>query len=654
MRPIGWILLIAVTVGGIGGLRFLDLHPIYLKGSPAERTATGRPPKLAERGDVAILVNRAAIAQAAQARTFSGADFSCAWMNLIEAELGVYSLVEAAEANLASYRAAVLTASAHRSIAPATLRQFVEDGGVVFIDGPDENAPWPDIYAELSGVRAEGMRPFPTRELLPSGGITNGDRAAFDAVPFGRPERVVSLIPEDDVIRRSTLFFERSLGAGRVLSTPLNVARLYTTMLQGKPTSDDFTLEPRFGDYDDILEPDDLISDAALRENEVPFADLFARAVVSLLDPTDAPLPRLLWFPHDSSGIFLMTHDEDFRAGEKSLELAKWDESLGVRGTTFVISTSRLFDDWLTGDDDRPYHQRRPDEPADYAAQMAACGAAVGFHWNQFAMRYGVGPVEPVEFHFSSHNQIERLRELSLATANTRINRNHYLIQRARWTEHFRVLAGNNIRLDTTFGSNKGRGYLFGTARPYSILDENGFPIAILELPFINQEDWGGADAAYFDRMLEANSRRHKGSIVSLFHSHLRLQDEDGKELYTHIVKKAEETGHRSMNFNDLLEFTTARSNATVRSRVAGDDWIIETSSPERQPDRSARRSSDGTTDIESFELSLAFPVGAGKRSVTLEAGKPVPLERLEIGGQIYERLQLPPGESRITVKNER
>lgn len=635
MRPIGWLLVLALGAAALGGLRYFDQHPLEIEGAPPDREVTGRPPKPYDRGDVAILIDRAAIARAAQPRSFAAVDFSCAWINLLGAELGPHALVEAADADLGKYRAVVVTASAHRAIAPAKLQAFVERGGVALIDGPGSPEDWPAPLFSLAGLTRTGSRAFPEARLLPGGSITDEDLLAFDEVRFTRPETIAAVEATPDVVRRSTLFFERAIGAGRVVATPAPIARLYTLMLQGSPAADDFTLAPRFGDYEDILEPDDLVTDASLRENEVPFADLLARAVVGLLDPDDAPLPRLLWFPADSDGVFLMTHDEDLRGGAKSLWLTEWDARLGLRGTTFVISHPRLFEDWRTDDDRRPFHQRKDEAPDDdYAARIADVGGAVGLHWNQYPMPWGIGPIEPVQLQFSCERQAKQLRDLSRATARLRTNRNHYLIQRERWTGMFRVLAANGVRLDSTFGANKGRGYLFGTARPYAILDENGFPLPIRELPFVNQEDWGGADAAYFDRLLAANAERHKGAIVSLFHPHLVILEEDGAALFEHVATRALATGHRPWNFEEALDFFVAREEAVVRSWREDGDLRID-------------------ANVARGDLALALPSGSGRRVASRLGGQEVPVDRVRIGARTYDRLKIPEGQSRIVVKTE-
>ncbi|MBI4880151.1 MAG: hypothetical protein HY812_10910, partial [Planctomycetes bacterium] len=194
--------------------------------------------------------------------------------------------------------------------------------------------------------------------------------------------------------------------------------------------------------------------------------------------------------------------------------------------------------------------------------------------------------------------------------------------------------AAQGIRLDSTFAANKGRGYLFGTARPYRILDENGLPLPLRELPFVNQEDWGGADQAFFTRLLERNAERHRGAIVSLFHPHLVVQTEAGAALFEHSARTALATGHQPMNFRDLLAFWDARDRAVIRSAAAGADLSVEIA-------------------VERADFVLGFPVAADGE-IPVEAfldGQSAPLGQARVGGLDYALVSLPAGEHRLTLR---
>lgn len=608
-----WLAVLGIGGASLFALRWFDHHPIVLDRVPHEAAVSGARPPECERGDIALILS---VAPPSEPPSFRSVDLSCGWLNLLEAEVGAVSVV-APGAALDGFRAAVLADSAADRIDIGALRRFVAGGGVLFIDAPQAGRAWHPELLELAGVTAAGSRAFPAAELLPEGAVDPADRRAFDSVPFFRPAQIADLRPASaDVAAAGALLYERRSAAGKVVIAALPIGRWFTTMVQGTPSDDSFALRQRLGDYDDIVEPDDLVADARLRENELPYADLLARAISARLDPPDAwPVPHLLWFPAGSSGIYLMTHDEDFRGGARSLQLAELDRDLGLRGTTFVIAVPRVASDFAGS--------------TDYAAAIEAIGGAVDLHWNQYPMSNGIGPIEPVQYRMSCAEQSARLRGMSPATLDYRANRNHYLILHDDWTRMFRVLAAQGVRLDSTFGANKGRGYLFGTARPYTILDNDGLPLPIRELPFVNQEDWGGADQAYFQRLFEANAARHHGMLVSIFHPHLIVTQPAGRKLFEAVAGLSHATHHRSWNFEELLDFWDQRGQAVIRSRVEGDALVVR-------------------CEVARDDFMIALPVD--DLSATLD-GAAIDVGSLRIGARDQAIVRLPAGAHELRIR---
>ena len=603
---------------------YLDRHPLVLPGNPADPEVIGQQPAVRNLGDIVLLLG--AIKQESVGG-FAALDPSFAWANLLEAEFGAYSSASSARLDPEAHQACIVSASAHHQVDPVKLEAFVRQGGVVFVDAPLATDGWSEQLLRLAGLRVESEEPvpFPDRDLLPSTTLPEVDLRAFDEAPFARPTSWTPLRPigEDTrALNRSDppLLFERTLDRGRLICSAFSVARLYLTMLQGAP-EEDFSLVERLGDYPDILEPDDLVRNAALRRNETPFADLLARSIGALLDQPGADgawLPRILWYPAGSKGVYLMTHDEDFQGGASCERLLEWDQRLGIKGTVFVISHPRLAEDWSGANCER----------------VNALGGSVGLHWNLYPMPQGLGRLEPVTYVQSLSSQIDRLSALSELTSNLRTNRNHYLILRSGWTRTFRALSAAGIRLDSTFGANKGRGYLFGTSRPYRIIDENGLPLALRELPFINQEDWGGVDEPFFSRMFEANADRHGGALVSIFHPHLVVREEAGSKLFEHAARSALSTGHVSMTFEEFLAFWEARDRARVRATGSGSDRTIQFQ-----------------VDRDDLLMALPLPFNAGPCDAVLD-GKPWPSDRKTLGSRPYAVIRLPSGSHELKIES--
>ncbi|MFH0947278.1 MAG: hypothetical protein V2A76_18980 [Planctomycetota bacterium] len=620
-----WIAAILLTGAALlAAALYLDRHPLVLPGDPADPEVSGRQPADRNPGDLVLLVGEAG---RNPAEGFAALDPSFSWANLLEAEFGAYSVVSGKSGlDPGTHQACIISPSAHHRMNLERLEAFVREGGVAFVDAPLPAEGWSEGLLVLAGLelRPGAPAPFPDQDILPPGALPETDRRAFDETPFRRTASWTPLVPIDQDSRALNLsdpplLFERSLGQGRLICSAFSVARLYLTMLQGIP-EEDFSLVERLGDYKDILEPDDLVREPALRQNETPFADLLARSIAALLDQpgeNGAGLPRILWYPAGSRGVYLMTHDEDLQGGASCEWLLQWDRRLGVKGTVFVISHPRLDEDWNVLN----------------CQQVSELGGSVGLHWNLFPMPRGLGPVEPIACIQSLSSQISRLRGLSALTSGLRTNRNHYLILRSGWTRTFRALSAAGIRLDSTFGANKGRGYLFGTSRPYRILDENGLPLELRELPFINQEDWGGADELFFSRMMEANANRYRGALVSIFHPHLVVREEAGSRLFEHAARTALSTGHVAMTFEEFLAFWEARDRARVRSSGSGSERTIQ-------------------FQVDRDDFLMALPLSRpGQRIGAVMNGRPWTAEEEIIGTRPYAVIRLPGGSHDLKIE---
>ncbi len=560
-----------LAVLGLGLLRWFDQHPVTIGGLPVEAAASGAIPERlgARSADVLLVVDSSRIADSAAAGSFAGLDFSFGWLAPLEAEFGPVEVLDVANPPITAVpgRLIVITSSVDGEVLER-ITAGANKNATVFVDAPADGVGWGEFRLRVAGLKLEDgatTAPCPAGDVLPAGVvIADEDRAAVAAAAWPRPAQVSALVPSDFLTKVASktsppLFFDRNFPQGRVVSSALPLGRLFATALLGAPTDDDFTLRERHGDYPDIIEPDDLVEDARLRENESPFVDVWMHALAALLDPpadTDLlPIPRLAWFPAGSRGVFLMTHDEDLRGGKAMVDLAAADHRAGIRSTHFVVANPRITDgpsDWPTA--------------AAYPDAIRAQGGALALHWWQLGTPHGFWKIEPVQWIAPLAEQLEWFERIAPAADERRVNRDHMLQLRPHWSETFRILAAGGVALDSTFGANKGRGYLFGSARPYRALDRNGLPLPILELPFESQEDWGGADAAYFDRLFAANAARHRGALVSIFHPPSVLKTPTDPALIEHVRNIALSTGHASMTMQELLAFWSARRGASVKS----------------------------------------------------------------------------------------
>jgi hypothetical protein len=634
-----------LAAGGGAGVLYLDRHPLTSSELAADPEVAGVVPPTVAHADVALVIDSRAIANSAAAGSFRALDLSCALLSPLEAEFGPVTLLDAAapralEGGLP--RALVVSSSAQGDEDVVALAaRVLASGGTVLVEPAGNALELAESWLDLAGLERDdpGLAPFPAGDWLPQGTLSAERAAAFAAAPWPRPVSYARLRPRGAATRAPadpTLVFEnhvRAPGEGKLIVVAVRLSRLFATMLQGSPTADDFSLTERHGDYPDIVEPDDLVADPRLRENETPFADLLARAVARLLDPPRGPpLPRLLWFPPRSRGVYLMTHDEDLRGGAAMLDLAERDAAMGVPATHFVIGHPRIQSsarDWPEG--------------GGHAGELLARGHALALHWNQMPTPRGVGPIEPLQWVAPLADQIDWFaridpRQGEGSGLSPAINRNHFLILAPSWSRSFRQMAAAGIRLDSTLGANKGRGYLFGTARPYRLLDENGLPLAVRELPFQNQENWGGVDAAFFTRLFGSNADDAGGAIVSIFHPASVLREPTDPALIAHAAATALATSHHAATFPEYLDFWGARvgagaAAAPLRSVVAGENRLrIECDLPR--------------------ELAVGFPLRAGETAIATDSGgAALPIEARTLGGGAFGVMVLPRGSSVVLVE---
>lgn len=608
-------------------LRYLDVNPITSRELPSEIEIRGALPTVTRNSAVTLLIDDEAIAASAKSRSFQALDLSFGWLSPLEAEFGPVAIERVSSPGAAHAGAWVVTCSAvRRGLARA--QDVLRDGGTVLVElgglPSEETAPWLELAKLHSDAASASVE---LRHALPPGVLRSQDQVAFESGPAPRPTGALSLAPTDPSTIAlgegdRSFFFRTTVGNGTLIVVAFDVGRWFATMLQGRPTKDDFTVTETHGDYPDRIEPDDLIEDPRLRENELPFADLAAHAIASLLDaPGRTPLPRILWWPKDSRGTFLMTHDEDLRGGKAMLDLAHRDQARGIRGTHFVVGHPRILEsaiDWPRS--------------AEFARRIALADGALTVHWNQLPTPHGALRIEPIQWVATLEEQLAWLASAlpSDEGFDRTINRNHFLMLRPHWSSTYRILAAQGVVLDSTLAANKGRGFLFGTARPYRLLDDNGLPLPIRELPFQAQEDWGGADASFFERLFRRNAESDHGALVTIFHPPNVLKTPTPEELIDRVRALSTETGHRSWTMPQFLEFCERRIAADLEIR-------------EMTASRLRFRIS-----VASDDACIGLPLHRSNMVTCLVDGKSTAITLESVAGVPYARIAVPRGDHEV------
>ncbi len=512
-------------------------------------------------------------------RPFDSNDWGAAWLNLLEQESGAAHRADSAvisrllEPSGGERRgdapgavpafgvvvvgpglAAGLDETGHRA-----LERYVDAGGVLVLDRP------PAGLAPLSGVRwLDGERALPSRgrfEISLEADLDSGDRFALD-LPL--PTRFRPALPEEDVrvvarLGGEVAILERRVGRGVVQTFAFDLPRFLVAMQQGTPSDDRYGLAKRFGKYDWLIEPEDVVVDAMLLDNPVPFADVVEELIAARWCRR-VPQARFWRFPDARPGAFLMTHDEDLQGGASTLPMAEHESSEGLTSTFFLIPHPRIHETWK--------------EPADYYRTHEELGADLQLHWNVLPMPGGFWKVEPWLRRYPIERQIAFL-ELDLARPFA--NRTHYLILGGHYTRSFRLLQREGIRWDTTYGPNRGgRGYLFGTGLPYRPLDTNGQPFDLHEVPFVTQEDWGEASPEFLARLLRESAELYHQIVIPIFHPHLIILEPEGEAFWKGSYRAARDSGAWITDFAGLDRFWSERSASRSQSRWNPNEGVLE------------------------------------------------------------------------------
>jgi hypothetical protein len=552
-------------------LRYFDVHPILLD----ESVKTEPTKEVAARtgGEVLIVADTGGIARSAEAGQFSRVDWSLAWVNTVEQELGPHAWVEAAQLrglDLAQYKVVIVTASAGQiedKDLLGHLKAYVQGGGVLVLERPQGG-----LRDQFSADGRGGERqPQAITRVL---NLAEPYAQQLKAMPL-RTSYIGSSGPAPGAVTYlamdgAPVIYRAPLERGQVITVELNWGLQLTAMQQGQP-EEDFSVLNRYPEQlAPALESSDLVMDQRLLDNPVPYADLLEKFFVHGVLNDARPVVGLWPFPNAKQGALLMTHDEE-QMGNKSAWMAQWERERGARSTYFVIP-NELFT--KVG-----------------ASTLRDAGADVGLHWNRpqdgqgLFEPVGVWKVNPFMRARGLEQQAKELNGVLPKAAKAAINRNHYLLWGEDYTGVFRELAAAGFVMDSTYGPDKAcRGYLFGTGLPFWAMDTNGFLMPIMEHPFISAEDLGGVGAEWvYARFLESQRGYHQ-AINVLFHPNVYLWKPSLElfDLWTSVYDIAEDTQHQSMTMRELYRFWKERRGATLSSQVRVAVEVVPAPTPEK------------------------------------------------------------------------
>jgi len=581
LRSVGAVLLSAAALLG-----WMNRHPlVFREASPAP--ASGARPARTARAPFAVLVAPPEASRpSGDALRFSRIDWSLAWLDVLERELGPVGL-QAPDAGGPPSGAGlvVVGAGACEAAARAGLgrwRAFVEAGGVLVLELPGPE------WAPLSGAWCAGEGAFVER-------LSDVDPAvlpawALDALrPWPLLTRVRALNVADggtEALVRGTagvLLARRRVGEGGVLALGYDWGRLLVAWRQGAPGEDLLhRVNPAKGTGFDFLQTTDLVHPALPLESFVPFADAWWDLLLAAVEDL-RPLAR--WWPHPggAAGSFLVTYDDE-NQGDASRTLTRYAAERRAPVTLFSIP------ELVT---------------AEGLRAMTREGAEIALHWQRgfygrFLQRFGWGRLRPVARELGLVGQTRVLREKAGAEARVVANRNHGLLWDAEFGATLGTLAAAGFRVDSSYGPAGPRafGYVFGTGLPFRALDRRGLPLGVHEHPFLAQDD-ERLSRALLGRLLEESRARWHQALNVIFHSEVmtRRPSAETFETWLECFDLARRHGHALVTVGALQE----HRDACERSPLALVEGRIEAAPAApglwlRLPERLAAHLPDGAS----------------------------------------------------------
>ena len=525
-------------------------------------------------GDAVLVIGGASADVPSDKVAFDSVSWSCAWINFLEQECGGRFSVVHLNRLMTGYDSAerlIIITSSATSETPSQrllrrLEHFVESGGCVILETPTP------AWRHLSGgtlcqlpvnVNASGARslllhcerfPHAPRDAQPR----QGELRLAEAPLFSYVHDTVGTEP--GTAKRGRILdvpalWQRPIGHGWVITLAFDVGFYLQAMQQGVPTIG-WKVNEISGLLPGLVESQDLCLSRDITDNDQPYADMFEDWLAEYCDGAMQAWPRWWRFPYDYDGVLALTHDEENLGPQSCEAMWKLEQDLQVRSTLFAVCSDAQ-DGQRWRDFSEPYHLRAGGEIP---------SVSWGLHWNR------LWP------HIALQHQ---KRWLETGCGTIRFNRIHYLLWGRDYTAPLRHMAHHGIVLDSSYGPNRGKGYIFGTGLPFHTLDKNGLPLPLWEWPLVAQECWSHVDSDYIEDLLRQSANQYHQAPVVLLHPHRWLSTPEGRQYLRSIVASARRYKHWIANFEEYWQFTRNRARAVMTSHCRGRHLQVKLFAPQ-------------------------------------------------------------------------
>jgi hypothetical protein len=598
VRATIWMLAIIVAV-----IVYLDNSPLELDNDV--ELAEGDEVTREADSDVLIVLDYDAIRDSGD--TFSTRDWSAAWINLFEQEIGPTSIATPSSLSaevLDGSRIVVLTASVADQI-PAELqerfRQHALDGNLLVVERPRGELREMFSADGRAGERA-GQR------ITFAKGLSDPYNSQLMSMPLST-QFVGSTSARSGAetllsIDGAPAIYSVPIGDGRVVTIDFDIGEQLVALQQGRP-SNDFTVSAE----ERTLPPKtrDLIMSDKLERSAVPYADVLERFIVWGVIGRYTPVASFWQYPGDANGAIVAIH-EDAALGDGGGWMLQHESDQKTTSTLFSTVDSGL--------------------TAAGAAVIHRMGGEIGIAWkkqgapNAIGRRIGAWGVNPFVRPLALEAQLDELRE-TLPTNYVRSGRVADSWWDERWDWPFRIMAAQDLRVDTSYDPSPNSGYAFGTGFPFLALGDNGLPLGIREIPVVYPAHAvKGPDLA---ELLVSSRDGHHQTIGWSVDPEMFADypDMERFELWLEVFELARRYGHVITSATRLDSFQRSRRAGRIQSAIVESAQLpSKTELPETDENGEVRSKDLGfgtllriTVESKRRGLSLVIPTELDGRS---------------------------------------
>ena len=458
--------------------------------------------------DVLLLMAPKEIKKSSFKNNFYLQDWSAAWINTLEQEIGYFSVSD--DIRDIKDKKCVIISSSISDIDSEFIKKNIQKGKTVIIEKPNEEvASYFGVKISKKNVKGKKI----TSKFLKGLPLN----CNLDIISF-RDFKILMEIDENPAI------ISKNLSKGKLILIFFDYSKQLVSLQQGVPAKD-YSLRHKYGLLG-ITEPADMVYNEKFLNNNVPYADILENFIINLLD-----VPRWRKLPSGYSSAIVMSHDEDY-CDERFIKMIEEEVDMQISPTFFATSFNTILTKNLK--------------------YMIMNNVEIGVHWDKF----------PNELFFRKKSSYDLYNQIKLLKTKVISSRIHFLKWGNHYTNAFRLLIENGIKVDSTYGMNFGKGYIFSTSYFFHPIDTNGIIMPILEFPFQVMEKRGGVDFTYLNEIIKENNDKYRGVLCFNFHlSKYRFS----KDLRKKIIELALKNNVLIFNLREYYDFYNRRLNSSIK-----------------------------------------------------------------------------------------